>query len=147
MSHPDVGGFVSEQPPARDCTDSSHSWCSNAMGFSGKGPFWYPKESDLCSWKAKKCRQWEADDAEILLFWCSPSEGRCVCCALSHWNLFQLQWVSKEVGNVCLLLVEQKRPMCRAFTASISRGISNESELTPVFKSKIWLWLSNASYI
>lgn len=74
---------VSEQPPARDCTNSSHSWCSNAMGSSGKGPFLYPKESDLSSWKAKKCRQWEADDAEMLLFQCSPSEGRCVCCALS----------------------------------------------------------------
>lgn len=56
-------------------------------------------------------------------------------------------WVSKAVGKAWLLLVKQKRPMSRAFTASISQGISNESELTLVFKSKIWLWLSNASYI
>lgn len=84
---------------------------------------------------------------EMMLSACLLSEGRWRHFSVPHWNLLEIQWISKLVGKACLLLVKQKRPMCGAFTASISQGISNESELTLVFKSKIWLWLSNASYI
>lgn len=61
---------------------------------------------------------------------CLPSEGRCLHFTLRHRNL--LEWISKAVGKALLLLVKQKRPMCRAFTASISQGISNESECLKV---------------
>lgn len=123
------------------CTDSFFSQCSHATGFGG---ILVPSRN--CALVSENLNN--ADNKKgMMLSACLLSEGRCWCFNVSHWNLLEIQWVSKAVGKTCLLLVKQKRPMCGAFTASISQGISNESELTLVFKSKIWLWLSNASYI